>query len=969
MDGATQTVLLQQQEFLREIRDELRATRIGGAASEAAGSPVVTRPSSTFIAAQTATDRFLLGQWGSLGWAQSYQEQIRSSLPRDIGALTGFLPGPNTMSHLEFAAAAEERLSYRLAAIPGMVLAPGATRQAMEMGNLLQTYSSRFARAGDASVGPMGVGISQAAGFSTGRALQMQSFTDLRMSPEDYSAVLQTGLSSGQFDFVQTLSELKDKFTELKNATSDLTRTTRMSVSEVSNLLGTFRQMGVVDIGEQRSLLERVSSSARVAGLAPAEMAMSIRAAADRGLQHGIGIMTSSDLAMANVMGLRGMSRSGLLSGAVVAAGGGIQGLEASMTSAQQALLGSTAGYYALRGGPGRFSDAVMSGASRAGNLFGFAAAEAERIDRLAAVGSDTSAGLMHRMVDQQLQMMGITDLSSDAAQNMAFMLTRGQMGDAGALAFARSRSRSGRREALQSRFRQAYDQDRAESLSDYDRYFEATSIGGRIRTGAGAARAFGARVMYGVGDALAPGAGGYFGWDATSGLASNSAAIRNGVRADLVDPSSLTLKEIDYSNMDVQFEGTVSDFASAMGLVGAPAVAIGATALAATGVGLIPAAMIGLGASFVADPIISGFLGSPQKIDPKDRRSVLEFARSVSRANGNSSLAITNAGTLATDATFQRIVATANRGKLGYSDTLAMMSQVQSIASSYNMSQEDVVAATRAAGVEFSIPGITAGKLGSASAGAHLDVMQKVAGSWWYTNVKDEGGVLATTAGGVAIADLAKAISSGDNAATVRGRTKLAQLGLTAGDLDAVVGNIKDLSAADRSTLAGFTGEEGASRETTRRAGALRRMLSDTIASESSLGVDVAAAKLELETAKSPAELMALLKGGSSVAEVVKGSGGPLAELLSMPSDLSGVSDAEIAKRWFGGAGATQAVQAIRDASAQGKGDFRSLLLLQQFDPKFGGKSPLQSEDTQRASYLARTASALERLEERLKK
>ena len=245
---------LQQSEMLREIRDELRMSRMsgGGAPGTSAGSSMGSaKPGSTFVQAQIAADRALAGEWGNLGWSHAYKGQHSSSLINDAMAMSGLVRAPNTMFQSEYQDYASQAFGARLATMPGRLIAPGFMGRADSLAASMAAMSPRFSRYGDGGSGPLGYGASQMSANRFGREMQAGASRDMLLSGKDYNSIFDSGSSSGQFDFARSTGDLSKTFAELRTATADLTRSMRMSVDEVGQTLGALRQYGVKDVGEQ----------------------------------------------------------------------------------------------------------------------------------------------------------------------------------------------------------------------------------------------------------------------------------------------------------------------------------------------------------------------------------------------------------------------------------------------------------------------------------------------------------------------------------------------------------------------------------------------------------------------------------------------------------------------------------------------------------------------------------------------
>ena len=444
MVDLNQSYLMQQQELLREIRDEIRSSRGGGMAGGAMpASPAAARPSAAFMRAQLAMDQGASQAWASFGWTDAYKTEVSSSIPNSILASMGLRRAPANMTQWEFQEQAAELGWGALAQIPGRALTPGVTRRIDTRARFLHDQSSRFLRAGDAGAGLFGHGADISEARAMSRMLERDAMVDMRFNPGDYSTIMESGMRSGQFDFAQSMTDLKQQFDSLKDTIGDLTRVTRMSTDQISQSMGAMRQFGIIDPADQARAIMQIDASARVAGVSSAEMAQTVQGAMGRAVAVGMHAGGAGGLAAGNLATVRAMSRAGIISPAVVAAGGGAQTISEQITGAQQAFLGSEMGLLMMAGGLGRGAgapEALFGTLGRMGGLEGYMGLQANRIDLMNQLTRDP--GAMQRAhlgyVNMQLGMMGIQDPTSTQGQHAAFMLLRGQMGDAAATTYVR---------------------------------------------------------------------------------------------------------------------------------------------------------------------------------------------------------------------------------------------------------------------------------------------------------------------------------------------------------------------------------------------------------------------------------------------------------------------------------------------------------------------------------------------------
>lgn len=475
-------LLADQQQILRDIRDELRYSRgeSGPSVGTTAGS--TPRANNTFVRAQMASDAALSGQWNQLSWSSAYRADIRTSLVGDISGAFGFGGAPNTLTQHEFQGVARESLYMRAQSIVGNVIAPGSMGALNSVADDIFRFSPRFARAGDAGVGMLGVGVDRSAARFMAQDIERSAIRDLRMTTADYGTVVSNGLQSGQFDLVEGAKEFRQQIQQIATITSDLTRMTRMTVEEVSRSMGALRQMGISDPAAQARTILQLDASARVAGVTSAEMATAATAAMHAGLPMGVAASTSAGLAASNIAMVRSMSA--MMPAGVLAAGGGALGVSASITNAQQQFLASSGGYYALRGGLGTSGDLFSASTAgllgTGGTVGGILGAEADRLGFMQGLTPAQGRQAFLGSVQSQMRMVGVNDMVGTDARNMAFGMLRGQMGDAAALTFADANFTSGGiRTSSQARLREMEYMGERDRANEYSRFMEETGGGG----------------------------------------------------------------------------------------------------------------------------------------------------------------------------------------------------------------------------------------------------------------------------------------------------------------------------------------------------------------------------------------------------------------------------------------------------------------------------------------------------------
>jgi hypothetical protein len=522
------TFFFEQQQVLREIRDELRSQRMAPGTMGATPS-YSPRETGAMLQAQGFSDRMLLNDWKMFGWSQAYQPEMRSSLARDIFGSMGFYPPPNTMTGMEYQQMAAENIGLRTGTMVRGMMAPFSTIRGNRVAEELYQMSPRFLRAGDQGAGILGAGMDRTTSRTFARQLELQALGDPKLSFGNYETIMSTGLRSGQFDFASSTREFSEQLRSLARTTADLTRATRMSVEDITRTMGALRQFGVADFAEQGRITRQVAAAARVAGVSNAEMAQAATAAIAAGLPMGIAAHTSAAMMTGDVTVLRELARGGIISPHLLAAGGGTMAVAGQITQARQQFLGSIPGALALGGGlagPGQgdYFQALTKGlAGTGGGLAGISRMLAGRLEGMGMVGEPQADHMMRQMVESQMRLMGVQDPMSQQGQDMAFMLLRGRMGEPAALAYARSNfSRQGRMSADAARFRILGDAQNREDQVAADRAYEADTFAGASRRVLASLGRGWAGVVNATEQLFSPGAEGfkryYFGGDRVGG-------------------------------------------------------------------------------------------------------------------------------------------------------------------------------------------------------------------------------------------------------------------------------------------------------------------------------------------------------------------------------------------------------------------------------------------------------------------
>jgi hypothetical protein len=886
MAELTPGMLLQQQELLREIRDELRSTRMsagsGGSPGSGAGS-LPARPSSSYISARATMDRMLAGEWGSLGWSGAYAPVFKSGLTQDILSSMGLIRAPNTLTQLEFQMMSHDMLGARMAGMATNLIAPGFAGRSRTMAETLYANAGRFARFGDAGTGPLGAGIGYSAAFDVARSLQMGAATDLRMSGRDYNTVMSTGMNTGQFDFSTSVSDLKDRFNELKNAVADLSRTTRMSTEEVAKSMGALRQYGVYDVADQKRMVSQMGATAAVAGLSMGEVSGAVQTAMQRGLQLGIGPQAGFQLAQTNIAAMRTMTRGGIVSDAVRAMGGGVGAIAENITSAQQNFLGSDVGYLAIQGGGGDFLGAMGRGLGQNGTLGGFLGARARRMDRMSQVTGDEAGALMDSFVDTQMRLSGINSYDTDEGQG-ALMTFAGQLGmsDPAALSYARGRSRRGVRARLATELNTASATRRQAGMLAMDEAYMYESFGGNLQRGMAGVRGLVAGGANAVMDWFSPGAGGAFGMEGS--FQTRSRAISAGASPDVLTPELIAaMGSANPASRQLAFAPTNSQgigrsIGGAIGgLVGGGAgwlgmAAAGALLLNPIGLG-VTALTLGIGAA--AGAAVGGYYGmgvgggvqaamgmdAPKAMPANEASSYFSVRTALEGAQAGTAGANTLMDRMNGDPSFMKLVNLAAKGDLDPEDSKTFISGVQSLAAKYQVSDNQVASALKTVGAApalaktYELGAWKQSDLGE----AHTAAVAGLSGN--------AGDILGSSGAKFAVAGLATAVRTGDNAAILKGRATLSGMGVSDKDLARLVSNIEGMGEQAGALSANY-------REQAMTMG--RRSLNEQLAavggriSELVGGDDTARKALEKFGGNSAAMVEALSAGGSETAPIM---------------------------------------------------------------------------------------------------
>lgn len=715
------TILLrEQQELLRQIRDELRsAGATGGATSHGGGG------NAAYSQFRTASDHMASASWATGSWANAYKSQIAQGAGYELLGSLGLARSPNTMTQLEYEMVSAQQLGVRVSSLPGALLAPSFNSTARSIADEIYSFSPRFARFGDSMAGATGAGMSFGASRQIARDLSVAAAGDLRMSGKDYSTVMSTGLASGQFDQVRSTEELTSKFNQLKDTIGDLSRVTRMTVSEMSTFMGGLRQAGVMDIGDQRRITENLSANARVAGVALGDMIPGAMSAVSSGLGMGLSAGTSAGLYGANMAAARTMSRSGVVSANLMAQAGGASGYAAGVTAAQQGFLASTPAMLAMAGGGGNFLGAMTSGlGSVGGSLDSILAMQLGSADMLEGLSAGDGQRLVDSYINQQAELVGGGGVRRQAVARQFYLQRTGNAGLASAA--ARRYSDAGMAAAASDAFSSRAASASAAALSAYDDYYVNASTAGAWNRGLASIRGGFAGLVGGMENALSPGQTGFLGFDSTAAHQLN--ALNMGVAVDSMTPQGLARALANpaaqagagatyrMNNGSPLLSGLLGGLgglggaalgaSSVYGLAAAlpamltpPGLLLGGLAVAAGAAGVYGGALAGGG--------LGGVLGAGsagEQISAEQYNTIQAIRRTT--AAGASQAGREALQVLSADRRFQNL-AIGYRGRdLSGNETSAVTSEVAQIAAANGMSREQVAAALTASGSSLRVMG-----------------------------------------------------------------------------------------------------------------------------------------------------------------------------------------------------------------------------------------------------------------------
>jgi hypothetical protein len=431
------SLTLQQNDLLRDIRDEIRTSR-GVMSSGAGGLPTgnMSRPNATFLQSQLMADKITQGNWANFSWSLATNPTLKTSFTQDILGAWGVLKSPSNMTQMQYQQLASESWRFRAGSFVSGFIAPEYTSQTTALANDIFANSQRFARFGDGLSGVFGFGAGYGASTQLAQRVQHLAINDLRLSSADYTNIAKEGIQSGQYNNVRSMGEFEEQTKRLAKVTGDLAAALHLSTQEVIRSTSNLRQMGVQDPADQRRFLMQASAAAQVAGLTSGEVLSMAGPAMELSMQMGAGALSGGNLAIQNVAAIRDLSRSGVLSQSVLAANGGVEGYNQKLTRYQLQFANSNTGYYMARGGgsePGANAfTSLMTGVGNAmsGGLTGVFDAEYDKARYLENETADQKRQGLRNLVNQQLGILHIDPLSKQARSAIYSIVDRYTGGD-----------------------------------------------------------------------------------------------------------------------------------------------------------------------------------------------------------------------------------------------------------------------------------------------------------------------------------------------------------------------------------------------------------------------------------------------------------------------------------------------------------------------------------------------------------
>ena len=985
MPDITSLDIEQQRQLLREIRDELRGARAeaGGAPGASVSPSAISHrqvASSSFSRTQQLSDHVMAGQWTGQTWRQAFQPYYQSSMPTDIVGAMGFMRAPQGLTQPEFQAVAWQSLATRPARMIGNLIVPRTTEAINQLSEDFLANSSRFLRTGDMSTGPLGVGAGYLQSRAIARETQRSAALDMRLSMTDYAQIQRTGFQTGQFDLSRGVGGFQERFRELTTAVGELSRVMRSSPGEIAQSLGSLRNLGVYSISQQAGLLRGTEAAARVAGLTTGEMMQTVGSIAQAGLQQGLGAQMTIPLAAGIARDVREMSRQNILSPHLMAVGGGTAGITQAIAGAQTGFMGTDMAYAAALGqAPGRdFLGAAIRGIGTMATPAAYARAMANRIDVMGNLGPERAAELNRGRFATQLGLMGISDQTSEEAQNMVFMMARGEMGEAGALTFARQQfSRQGRRAAFGARVSSRREEEAMGARLEQDTYWMHNSLSGRIQMARQRMADLASGTMQGIESMVTPSAGTRFlGMESEYGMSRR--ALETGARVDASAMGRILETGITGGSLrdrPARAYELVSRSAQSTSDISAAALTVGGALIPVPG-GPFLGTLGRMGLAFGGVKLGSA-LGDPttrQEVGGYEGRRIMDVMEAF-RAPGAAvsdraqalltGQAISKNGVLPYDPRFMKLLTA--KFTDSPDDTRNLTADVGQLGRDYGLSTGEVVGMLKAHGVNPQFADLNA-KVGDQTS---KEVAEKFVQGGETSKLN-----YAEAAPSAELGKYITAIASNDRVAELSARRELVSLNESGAILDAFREKARsDPAAARRAGEALIaTGEASTQRELSRELRSASGVMADFVmASDSKTKGDY----LELiKGAKTPQELLRLFDPRNresrvrGLQELLK-KGDPLfqdvldvdaTKLLAMPAEklgqMLGIEDtrrvSSFQAQWQGRIGKDEATKGDMEATV------RAFMLTQR-----GGGSEMKarSDEVTVATNLAMASEILERL------
>jgi hypothetical protein len=198
--------------------------------------------------------------------------------------------------------------------------------------NQLEAGSFRFISGGPDLDPLTGRGFGRRARAEVATSIQDLELRDVRYGMDDMRQILESGMQLDMFSGTQSASEFKTKFKNLVDTMKTITSTLHTSMQEGMEVMRGFRDMGVTDPGQ----MIRMSMQSEMFGRMSGRTGMEMMALGQTGVEmfRGTGIRMGQgfDLMQQNVVNIRGMLNTGLISRELVAQMGGENAAAQQMT-------------------------------------------------------------------------------------------------------------------------------------------------------------------------------------------------------------------------------------------------------------------------------------------------------------------------------------------------------------------------------------------------------------------------------------------------------------------------------------------------------------------------------------------------------------------------------------------------------------------------------------------------------------